>query len=298
MSPLDIASAILVSVIWGLGFVIGIVGLQSFSPAQLTALRFIIVCVAVVVVRRPAVSWSSIVLIGSTLFTGQFLLLFFALTHGLPPGVASVSQQVQAFFTVLLAALFLGDVPTRRQGTGMAIAVIGLVLTGSTIGADLKLVGLGLGLGAAFSWAVGNVLVKRTPTDQMFRLVVWCSTVPPLPALVVSSLYDRRSALEAIRSASWLSIGAVLYSSVLATFVAYAIWGRLLRRYPAGLVAPFALLAPCTGVIASALLYGEIPGPLRFTGMLLILGGLAVSVAPTPWTWHLKTLRARVPARS
>ena len=52
-----------------------------------------------------------------TLFTGQFLLLFFAFAQGMPPGLASVSQQMQAFFTVLLAAVFLGDAPTRRRAS-------------------------------------------------------------------------------------------------------------------------------------------------------------------------------------
>lgn len=62
--------------------------------------------------------------------------------------------------------------------------------------------------------------------------------------------------------------------------VAYAIWGRLLRRYPTATVAPFALLAPCTGVVSSALVFREVFGPARYAGMALILGGLAVVVLP------------------
>src|SRR3989442_438322 len=120
-----------------------------------------IACLSVVLVPRPAISWGSIVLIGLTLFTGQFLLLFFAYTQGLPPGLASVTQQTQAFFTVLLAAVFLRDLPSLRQGVGMAIAVAGLALIGLTIGSDLKVAALGLALAGALSWAVGNVLVKR-----------------------------------------------------------------------------------------------------------------------------------------
>jgi O-acetylserine/cysteine efflux transporter len=46
-------------------------------------------------------------------------------------------------------------------------------------------------------------------------------------------------------------------------------------------VAPFALIAPCTGVLASALVFREVFGPIRYAGMLLILGGLAVIVLPT-----------------
>ena len=279
MSARDMALATLTSVIWGFGFVAGIFGLENFSPAQLTAVRFLIACLPVFVVRRPNLSWWWIVLIGSTLFMGQFLLIFFAFTHGLPPGVASVSQQMQAFFTVLLAAIFLRDTPSLRQCIGMTIAFAGLALIGVTIGSDLKLTGLALGLAAAFSWAVGNVLVKRMSAVPMFPLVVWCSLVPPLPALVVSSIVDGDvSLLEAVLRASWLSIGAVIYLGALATLVAYATWGYLLQRYSTGMVAPFALLAPCTGVVSSAVIFGEVPGPMRFAGIVLILTGLAVIV--------------------
>ena len=281
MSARDALLAALTSVIWGLGFVAIKFGLQSFSAPQLTAVRFLIACLPVFLVPRPRLSWFSIALIGLTLFTGQFLLLFFAFTRGLPPGVASVTQQMQAFFTVLLAAAFLRDIPTRRQVVSLAIAFAGLVLIGVTRGSDLTLTGLGLGLAGAFSWAVGNVLVKNTVDVPMFPLVVWSSLIPPLPALIVSAVYDRRVALwESLSNASWPSIGAAVYLGTMATVVAYAIWGRLLQRYPTGIVAPFALLVPCTGIVSSAVMLGEVFSPTRYTGMALILAGLAAIVWP------------------
>ena len=281
MKPRDMALAALTSVIWGLGFVAGKFGLESFSPAQLTAARFLIACLPVLLLPRPRISWSLLALIGATLFTGQFLFMFFAFDHGLPPGVASVSRQMQAFFTVLLGAIFLRDIPSPRQVIGMAMASGGLVLIGSTAGADLKLIGLALGLAAASSWAVGNVLVKRAAGVPVFPLVAWCSLVPPLPALLVSLVIDGHvDLLGAFLHASWLSLGAVVYLGLLATVLAYASWGYLLQRYPAGAVAPFALLSPCAGVLSSALIFGEVPSPLRYAGMALILGGLVVVVLP------------------
>lgn len=281
MKPRDMALAALTSIAWGLGFAAGKIALESFSPAQLTAARFLIACLPVVLVPRPRISWPALVAIGATLFTGQFLFMFFAFEHGLPPGVASVSQQMQAFFTVLLGALFLRDVPTRRQVTGMAIAFAGLVLIGSTAGTDLRLTGLALGLAAAASWAVGNVLVKRAADVPVFPLVVWCSLVPPLPALLVSRVVDGHVDLAAVfRYASWASLAGVVYLGVLATVVAYATWGYLLQRYSTAAVAPFALLSPCAGVVSSALIFGEIPGPIRYAGMALILAGLVVAILP------------------
>jgi O-acetylserine/cysteine efflux transporter len=282
MSVRDMALAALTSVVWGLGFVAIRFGLDSFSAPQLTALRFLIAALPALVVPRPPIPWGSLVLIGSTLFAGQFLLLFLAYTHGMPPGLASVSQQMQAFFTVLLAAAWLGEVPTRRQGAGLTIALAGLGLIGLTVGADLPVAALALALGGALSWAVGNVLVKRRPDVPIFPLVTWCSLVPPLPALALSRASGDGSFLPALAGASGPSLGAATYLGALATSLAYALWGGLLQRHPAGAVAPFALLAPCTGVVASALAFGEVFGPVRYAGMALILAGLAVVVLPAP----------------
>jgi len=164
--------AALTSVVWGLAFVAVKLGLDSFSAPQLTALRFPIAALPVVLVRRPRISWTLLALIGLTLFTGQFLLLFFAFALGLPPGLASVTQQTQAFFTVALAAAFLGDRPTRRQCAGMVAALGGLALIGSSPGEDLRPLALALALGGALSWAVGNMLVKRAAGVPIFPS--WC----------------------------------------------------------------------------------------------------------------------------
>lgn len=80
--------------------------------------------------------------------------------------------------------------------------------------------------------------------------------------------------------ASVASLLAVLYIGVVATTLAYAVWGSLLARYKAAMVAPFALLAPCTGVAASALLFGERFSAIRYAGMGLIVAGLACIVLP------------------
>jgi O-acetylserine/cysteine efflux transporter len=63
----------LVTVIWGVAFVATRIGLDDFSPPQLTALRFLIAALPVAFLPRPPVAWSALVTIGLTLFTGQFL---------------------------------------------------------------------------------------------------------------------------------------------------------------------------------------------------------------------------------
>jgi O-acetylserine/cysteine efflux transporter len=281
MKPLHVALAVLVAVIWGIAFVISKIGLESFTPPQLTALRFTVAAVAALWLPRPAISWRALISIGLTVFTGQFLLQFFGIASGMPAGLTAVVVQTQALFTVLFAAVVLGDRPTIQQVVGMLTAFVGLVLIGLTLGANVPLIAFTLVLASAISWAIGNVLVKRLPKVDMLHLMVWASLVPPLPALVISFLMDGPTSLvSAAAGASWLGLFAPVYLGLFASVFAYAVWGDLLQRYSTGAVAPFALLAPAVGAIASSLTYGESFGPVRLAGMACMLLGLAIVILP------------------
>jgi O-acetylserine/cysteine efflux transporter len=233
------------------------------------------------VLPRPAVSWPRLIAIGATLFAGQFLLQFFAIAGGVPPGLASLLVQTQALFTIAFAAMALRERPTARQIAGVTMAFAGLVLIVLTIGQDLTLLGFGLAMGSAISWGIGNILLKGIGDVEMLPLVVWLSLVPPLPALALALMMDRPAGLVYdLSSASAAAVVSTLYLGVVATILAYAIWGQLLRRYPAATVTPFALLVPFVGAYSSALVFGERFGPLRLAGMALVLLGIAVIVVP------------------
>jgi O-acetylserine/cysteine efflux transporter len=268
-------------VIWVFAYVTYKFGLESFSPAQLTVVRFLFACLPVLFVPRPKVGWPTIVLIGLILFAGQFLLLMLAYALDMPAGLGSVTQQTQAVFTVALAAIFMREIPKLRDGIGMVVAFAGLALIALTVGGDLKPAALALAVAAATCWAIGNLLVKRTGGVPAFPLMVWASLVVPWPMLAVSWAVDPQpSLIHAVTHASWLSLAVAFYLGVPSTILGYGLWGYLLQRYPAATVAPFALLSPATGIISSALLLGETFAPLRLAGMALILAGLAVIVWP------------------
>ncbi len=156
----------------------------------------------------------------------------------------------------------------------MAIAFAGLLLIGLTVGGDLPLLALLLVLAGAFSWAIGNLLLKRIGPTPMLPLMAWLSLVPPLPALALSLLLGDQPIWSAIGQASLLGLLSVLYIGAVATTLGYGLWSFLLTRYPTATVAPFGLLAPVTGVIAAAIVFGERFPPLRYAGMALILLGL------------------------
>jgi O-acetylserine/cysteine efflux transporter len=281
MRPVHMLLAVLVAVIWGIAFVVSKIGLESFTPPQLTALRFMVAAIAALWLPRPKISWTALVSIGLTVFTGQFLLQFFGIAKGMPAGLTAVVVQTQALFTVLFAALLIGDKPSIQQVVGMLTAFVSLTLIGLTLGGSVPVVAFALTLASAVSWASGNVLVKQLPRTNMLHLMVWASLVPPIPALAISFVLEGPDALlPAIAGASWLGLLAPLYLGLLATVFAYAVWGYLLQKYSTGAVAPFALLAPAVGAVASSLIFGESFGSVRLVGMSFMVVGLAIVVLP------------------
>jgi O-acetylserine/cysteine efflux transporter len=288
MRPFHIFLALIVALLWGFNFVPIKSGLADYPPFLLLALRFALVAVLIVVVPPPAIPWRRLVLIGLVHFTAQFSFLFLGMANGMPPGLASLVMQSQAFFTIALAAFWLGERPTGRQAVGLALAVAGLGLIGAGIGGDATLLGFGLTLAAAASWACGNILVRELGKVDVLRFVVWASAIPVLPALILSLIFEGPGTIvHSLANPSISGLLSLLYLGLASTVAGWGIWNTLLRLYPASVVAPFSLLIPIFGAASAALIYGERFDTTRLGGMALILAGLALLSLRLPrgrWT--------------
>ncbi len=286
MRPLDLALALLVVVVWGVNFAVIKVGVADVPPLLLGALRFLLaVFPAIFLLRPPPVPWRLYVAYGMTLSVGQFAFLFSAIHLGMPSGLASLVLQSQAFFTMLLAALWLGEHWRRSQFAGLLLAAGGLTLIGSAHGLSMPLAGFLLTVAAASMWATGNIvtrLVARHGPINQFAFVVWASLVPPLPFLALSLSIEGWPAItEALSGFAWHSFAAVAYLAWAATLLGYGLWTRLLSRHPANQVAPFSLLVPVVGLTTGWLVFGEALRPVHLAGGVLLMLGLAVNLFTT-----------------
>src|SRR4051812_35440322 len=121
--------ALLVVLVWGLNFVFIKWGVEEVPPLLLTALRYLCAALPMVFfVRRPQVRTGTLVIYGLAIGLAQFGLLFSAIKLGMPAGLASLIIQTQAFFTIALAMLFLGEKLGRWQGIGALVAVAGILV--------------------------------------------------------------------------------------------------------------------------------------------------------------------------
>jgi O-acetylserine/cysteine efflux transporter len=113
----------------------------------------------------------------------------------------------------------------------------------------------------------------------MFALVVWSSLVPPVPLALLSYLFEGGPTVwDAVVHASALTWGCVAFLAWVATLFGFASWAGLMHRYPTGLISPFALLIPVSGIASGALFLGESLAAMQIAGVLLVFAGLAVNV--------------------
>ncbi|WP_406427248.1 EamA family transporter [Streptomyces sp. NBC_01589] len=279
MRPLHIALAALVAAVWGVNFVVIEVGLGHFPPLLFSALRFLVAALpAVFFVGRPKVAWKWIVGVGLVLGVAKFGLLFIGMDRGMPAGLSSLVLQVQAVFTALFAALALGERPGRVRVLGMAVALAGIGVAAVDEGASGPVLAFVLVIAAAACWGVSNVLTRKAAPPDSLNFMVWVSTVPVLPLLGLSLLFEGwdRDA-DALAALDWSGVGIIVYVAWITTVFGFGAWGFLLRHYPASSVAPFTLLVPVFGMSSAALLLDESVSPLRWCAAALLVGGVALT---------------------
>lgn len=292
LSRKDYFCALAVVVIWGLNFVVMKVGMRGLSPMMLGALRFALAAFPLILfVRMPRLPWHWVAAYGLVQGLGQFGLLFTALKFGMPAGMASLVIQTQAFFTLLLAAPVLHERARRHHWIGLGVAALGLAVIAGARGdgpGQMTMLGFVLTLGAAFMWAVSNMIVRlasrKAPGYDPFAFIAWSSAAPVLPFLALAVLIDGwEPVVGMVTGMGWGEALSVLYLAVLATLVAYTLWTQLLSRHPAAKVAPFSLLVPVVGLWAASMAFGEQLQPLQWVGAGCVLAGLIINQVGARW---------------
>ncbi len=287
----DFLMALAVIIIWGLNFVVMKIGLQTLSPWVLGALRFSAASLPLLLfVRPPKLPWRYVLAYGMAQGVGQFGLLFLGLKLGMTASMASVVIQAQAFFTLMMAAAWLGEHTRRWQWLGLAVAFGGLwvIASAHTEGAkQMTLVGFVLTLGSAFMWAVSNLVARaaaRAGSYAPFPFIVWSSLAPVLPFFGLALWFDGpASVAHQLQTLSISAVLCVLYLAVLATLLAYSLWTYLLQRHPAGKVSIFSLAVPLVGLAAGTLLLAEEPTFWQWVGTGAVLFGMVINQAGGWW---------------
>ena len=279
MTLTDILTALGVVTIWGVNFVVIKIGLQDLPPILFTALRFLCAALPLVFfVKRPQVSIGLVLAYGMFQFALQFTLLFTGIKLGLPAGLASLVIQLQAFFTIGLAVLMLGERPKGVQLLGALIAFSGMALVAVHLEGKATVIGFVLVVLGGVCWAVANIATKKMGQVNALSLVVWGALVATPPLLLASWIVEGGAAWQlAAHNFSGKTLLTVLFQAYPNTILGFGIWSMLMRKYPTATVAPFSLLVPVAGMVSAAIVLGEALQWWKVAAGALVLGGLALN---------------------
>jgi len=272
--------AVLVTAVWGLNFPITKLGLAAIDPLLLTALRFTLAALPwVFFIRRPSISMGWLAAYGLIFGVAMWALINLGIELGVPPGTAALLIQFSAFFTLGWGVLLFREQLSLGQTLGVGLAALGLISIIFSSPGQATTVGYGLLLVSAFSWSVGNIIIKQSKVREMFAFVVWASLFPPIPLLALTWLAHGSAPFTSlVAHLEWVSVFSLLFQVYAATHFCYWGWNLLLREYPVSRVAPLSLLIPVFGVAGSMLMLGHRVDFNEGISIALILSALAVGL--------------------
>jgi len=272
----DIILAISVPVIWGLGFTLAKVAfvLSDFPPILLIAFRFALTTLVLLWLVKPPfgymhrIFWISVVSA-----TVQYALTFTGL-DGLNASTAIIVVQLEFPFMVIMAAVVFKDHLSWSQIAGIALAFSGIIMIAGQPQLQDDLLPVFLVIGGAFTWAVGQIMIKKLGGQVGgFTLIAWVAAFAT-PQLFFASWLFEEGQIQAIRTMNWIGWAVVAYLGLVMTALGYSIWYHLLGKFRISQVGPFLLLLPVTSIAGSVLLLDEQLSKIEFVGAIIVISSV------------------------
>ena len=230
---------------------------------------------------RNGVEWARILALSACNVVGWNVLVVYGVAR-LPSGRAALLGYTMPIWSMTLSLWLLGERFTARRAVALALAMIGvLALLGADLGAMASsLTGVVFMLGAAMSWGLGVVLLKRfalaIPT---LALTAWMIVVGAVPVLAAAILLERHL---------WHPVSAVaalglVYNIVVSFILCYWAWNRLVLMVPVAVSSISSLATPVVGVLSGIWLLDEALTWRELVAGSFILAAIALVVrSPAP----------------
>jgi drug/metabolite transporter (DMT)-like permease len=186
-------------------------------------------------VRVPEGQWPRLMMTAFFNIAVWNVLIGYGLTL-LPAGRSAILAYTMPLWVVVLSIFVLNEKLTARRIAGVTLGMGGMLLL---IGSELAVlraapVGALLVVGAAFSWAIGTVLMKRYPTQlPTTSFVAWQLALGGIPVIAGALILDW---------GKWQPIGApatvgLLYNMFVAFIFCHWAWFKIATSAPAGVAA-------------------------------------------------------------
>jgi drug/metabolite transporter (DMT)-like permease len=281
MTSTEWALLLVLSILWGAGYLFGQIALAELSPFTIVFSRVSVATIALIGVglvagRTFKISWTTGVIylaLGTlSILLPSGLMLWSQTRLGI--GLTSVLAATSPLFTVVIAHfLTIDEKMTLLRLGGLLLALAGVAIAmqpAAHEGGDSVLAEFAV-LAAALCQAYAAVLARRYKAIPPLDLATGQLAGASLLCLPIMLVFERPWMLPSLNLET---VGAILAVAFLSTALGYLIFFRLLVRAGATNVALIAFLAPVTALFLAGFVVGEELSWRVFAGAALILGGL------------------------
>lgn len=271
---------------WGLNWPIMKIVLRDVPPLTFRGGCLLLGGLGVLLIGRldgqswaiPRGSLGKLAMLAATNIVGWNVLMVYGVGL-MSSGRAALLGYTMPLWSVGFSVWLLRERLTPRRVLGLALGLAGVAaLMGSDLGRlGAAPVGVLCMLGAAMSWGLGVVLLKRYALKMPTTLLTgWSMLLGALPICVAALLLE---------SGEWRAVGfwpafGLAYNVVVAFMFCYWAWNRIVLMVPVAVSSLSSLVTPVIGVIGGMWLLGEQPGWNELLGAGLILGALATVLLP------------------
>ena len=276
MTPRDIAFATLPPALWAFTYVLARPAMAHFPPMFLIGMIYAATALALARPwrwRTPFLTLLACATLGGAI---QSALIYAGIARE-PASTTVLVVQTEVPFAVIAGWAIGQERLNFRRLSGIAVALAGVaVVVGIPVSwnASWGLYAIILG---TVSWGAAQGLIRarsREAGGQLMGAIALFS----FPQLFVCSYFLESGQVRAMTSADWSEWAMVAVLVTIGYVVPYTIWYGMLRRYRVDQVAPFVLLMPIIGVLASAAFLGERLTLAALIGGAIIVAGLALVV--------------------
>jgi drug/metabolite transporter (DMT)-like permease len=210
--------------------------------------------------------------------TGWHLFSAYALLYT-GGGRAAIIGYTMPIWASVLSVWVLHEQVGARQILALALGMggLGLLLAQDLGQVGATSIGAVLMLGAAVSWAIGTVLIKRFAWHPMpvMALTGWQLLIGGVPIVIGWRLLEPVPDLGALSLTTGL---ALAYAVLVAMVFCQTAYFRMVTLVPANVAAMAVMAVPVVGVLSSAWILAEPMGPAEAIALVLVVGGLFVLV--------------------
>lgn len=196
--------------------------------------------------------------------------------HYTTPGNAAILQQSELFYSLLFAAIFLKEFPSKAQLAGSALIVAGVLIILIKEQYTPRWTGDLLIVGSTWMLQAGSTVAKKLPKHLDHRVISMARNLFALPALVIilTAMWLLKENFTLVPNVRMFSVLA--YTGLLKYGLAMVVWYKAIRALDLSKVTAIYLSYPVLSLLISAGLGLETP-------TLYQLFGLAVTFAGAYW---------------